>query len=204
MNEYHKINSLYKRDPSGKQVLWGQWSQPEFEYLAGNEWQFTEKVDGTNIRVIWDGHKVDIRGKTDAATLHRDLVANINAMLPETLVGEVFTWDQVCLYGEGYGAGIQKGGVYRPDKSFVLFDVKVGDYWLRRPDVEDVAAKLAIDVVPVIGSGTLTDMEAMVREGFRSRWGDFTAEGIVARPTCELRTRDGKRIITKLKHRDFK
>mgnify|MGYP001604261791 FL=1 len=53
MIEYHKINSLYKRDPRGK-MLFGDYSCPEFEYLQNNEWSFQEKIDGTNIRVRWD------------------------------------------------------------------------------------------------------------------------------------------------------
>ena len=53
MREYHKIQSLFLRDPATQHrtFLHGQWSMPEFEYLADLEWTFTEKVDGTNIRV---------------------------------------------------------------------------------------------------------------------------------------------------------
>jgi hypothetical protein len=123
---------------------------------------------------------------------------------------ELFPWDgittppQICLYGEGYGAKIQKGGLYRPDQSFVLFDVWINGWWLKRKDVHDIAAKLNIDRVPIIGTGTLQAMEHMVRQGFNSQWGPFPAEGIVARPAVELRTRRGDRVITKLKTRDFR
>ena len=37
----------------------------------------------------------------------------------------------------------------------------------------------------------------------RSTWGDFEAEGIVARPKTELMARNGSRLITKIKCRDF-
>ena len=112
--------------------------------------------------------------------------------------------DNGCLYGEGYGPKIQKGGGnYRADQDFVLFDVKVGDFWLQRGDVEDVAKKLGLDVVPIIGEGTLAEMVELARQGFKSRWGDFIAEGIVARPSVELRSRNGSRLITKIKHSDF-
>ena len=111
--------------------------------------------------------------------------------------------DGGCLYGEGYGTKIQSGGNYRPDQDFVLFDVNVGGWWLQRPAIEDVAAKFAMDVVPVIGRGTLHDAITMARSGFNSQWGNFLAEGIVARPVVELKTRNGSRIITKIKHRDF-
>lgn len=85
----------------------------------------------------------------------------------------------------------------------VLFDVNVGQWWLQRNDVEDVAQKLGVDVVPVIGDGTLHDAVAQAKAGILSTWGDFQAEGIVARPKTELKTRNGHRIITKIKCRDF-
>ncbi len=64
----------------------------------------------------------------------------------------------ITLYGEGYGGGIQKGGSEYTSKtkggavSFRLFDVLVGETWLRRSDVEDVAEKLVIKTVPLIPS----------------------------------------------------
>ena len=110
-----------------------------------------------------------------------------------------------CLYGEGYGPKIQKGGGnYRKDQSFVLFDVKIGNWWLQRKDVESIAGELGIDIVPIIGDGSLKDMVEMMMTGFNSTWGDFKAEGIVARPMIELKARSGQRIITKIKYNDFK
>lgn len=46
-------------------------------------------------------------------------------------------------------------------------------------------------------------MIGITREGFTSTWGDFIAEGIVARPEVELFDRMGQRIITKIKYNDF-
>ncbi len=114
--------------------------------------------------------------------------------------------EEVILYGEGYGAKIQKGGgnYIKDGVDFVLFDVRVGKIWLQRKDVEDVANKLGLGIVPILGYGTLIQMIDMVEKGFNSQWGDFPAEGIVARPIVEIQTRMGNRIITKLKHRDFK
>ena len=65
------------------------------------------------------------------------------------------------------------------------------------------AQKLGLDVVPIIGRGTLRVMVERARQGFQSMWGQFLAEGIVARPAVELRTRSGHRLITKIKHKDF-
>jgi hypothetical protein len=207
MKEYHKIQTIFKRDPAThhKTLLEEDFSLPEFQYLSHNEWVFTEKVDGTNIRVIFDKEKIIFGGKTDDAQIPAYLVQRLNErFLPQLDVFKVSFPDGVCLYGEGYGAKIQKGGGnYRKDQDVVLFDMKIGDWWLQREDVEQIAKQLAIEIVPIIGNGTLYDMIEMTRKGFKSQWGDFLAEGIVARPKVELKTRSGERIITKIKHKDF-
>lgn len=214
MNQYHKIQSLYKRDEKGK-MLFGQYSLPEFEYLRDNTWVFTEKVDGTNIRVMYSGGELSFGGKTDNAQIPANLVNKLRELFKVESFYELFqaieiddSWEypNVCLYGEGYGAKIQKGGGnYIPGGvNFVLFDVKIGDWWLKREDVENIAHKLSISVVPILGEGTLDELRHRCEEGFKSQWGDFIAEGIVARPKIELKDRAGNRIITKLKHKDFK
>ena len=208
MNEYHKIQTVFKRDMetrNGKTLLEGQWTLPEFEYLADNTWVFTEKVDGTNIRIMFKDGAITFGGKTDSAQIPAQLVARLNErFLPMAeKLSEVFGCD-ACLYGEGYGAKIQKvGGNYRQDQDFVLFDVRVGEWWLQRKGVEDIASKLGIDIVPIIGEGTIYDAIEQAKRGIKSTWGDFQAEGIVARPKVELKTRNGQRIITKIKCRDF-
>lgn len=216
MKEYHKIDTVFKRDPNNKfkTLIEGDYSNESFAYLANNEWVFTEKVDGTNIRVMCPPHQengaqygITFGGKTDDARLPAFLVEKLQQRFmtieQRQRLAEVFP-SGGCLYGEGYGAKIQKGGGnYRRDQDFVLFDVKVGDWWLQRANVEDVAVKLGLDVVPIIGRGTLPEMVDRARAGFHSIWGPFTAEGIVARPSVELKTRNGERLITKIKHRDF-
>lgn len=205
MKEYHKINTIFKRDRTTNRIIEGDYSCPEFKYLADNVWIWTEKVDGTNIRVMFKNGIIMFGGKTDSAQIPSQLVTRLNErFLPlAEKMQDVFGCD-VCLYGEGYGAKIQKGGGnYRQDQDFVLFDVKVGDWWLKREDVEDVSVKLGIDVVPIIGEGSLYNAVDYAKSGIVSKWGDFQAEGIVVRPKIELRFRNGNRIITKIKCRDF-
>lgn len=208
MEEYYKIQTVFKRDPENryKTLLHGDYSIPEFEFLKDNEWVFTEKVDGTNIRVIYATDGIEFRGKTDRAQLPSELIKRLNErFLPQLKTFESgFSDGGVCLYGEGYGLKIQAGGKYRQDQDFVLFDVKIGGWWLQRKDVEDIAVQFGLDVVPIIGSGTLLDMVKKTQVGFNSIWGEFKAEGIVARPATELRTRSGSRLITKIKHKDFR
>lgn len=216
MKTYHKITTVFKRDPANMRYVFdGQWSEPEFEYLANNEWVWTEKVDGTNIRVMWDGESVTFGGKTDNAQMYVPLMQRLRELFDTASKHEelkklfgVKNPDKeisVCLYGEGYGAKIQKGGGnYRADGvDFVLFDVMVGGWWLQRKDVEGIAVNLGIKVVPIVGKGTLFEAVEYVRNKPQSQWGEFQSEGLVCRPATELVTRSGKRIITKIKCRDF-
>lgn len=208
MSEYHKIPTVFKRDPdnSYKTLLEGDYATEALAYLANNEWEFTEKVDGTNIRVILNpGHAPQFGGRTDRAQIPATLLGALQERFfsQSRVLANAFP-DGAVLYGEGYGAKIQKaGGSYRSDQDFVLFDVRVGAWWLERAAVEDIADKFDIDVVPVIGRGTLPDMVTAARNGITSKWGDFEAEGIVARPMVELEDRAGRRIITKIKCKDF-
>ena len=212
MNGYHKIQTVFKRDPETdfKTLIYGDYSLPEFEYLKDNKWIYTEKVDGTNIRVIFNENRIFFKGKTDKAQLQVSLFDRLNDIfLPQLeTFKNIFNDMEIpyaCLYGEGYGPKIQKGGGnYRKDQSFVLFDVKIGSWWLQRKDIESIAGKLGLDIVPIIGDGSLKNMVEMAMIGFNSTWGDFKAEGIVARPMVELKARSGQRIITKIKYKDFK
>ena len=52
---YHKIDTIWKRDPSTGKIIEGLFSRDEFLYLTDYEWEWTEKIDGTNIHVIRSG-----------------------------------------------------------------------------------------------------------------------------------------------------
>ena len=66
-----------------------------------------------------------------------------------------------------------------------------------------MSKSLSIDVVPIIGEGTLNDAIEKTKMGSHSTWGSFNAEGLVMRPKVELFDRFGDRIIAKIKTRDF-
>ncbi len=204
--KYHKIKTVYERDPENKYktLIMGKYATPEFEYLKNNTWIFTEKVDGTNIRIMWNGEKMRFGGRTDNAQIPTFLYDRLGDLFSETLLHNAFVASEVVLFGEGYGAKIQKGGGnYNPDGvDFVLFDVYIG-MWLRREDVEAIATDLEIGVVPIVGEGTLAAAVDMAMDGITSMWGDFRAEGLVMRPEVDLCTRAGHRIISKIKTKDF-
>ena len=203
--EYHKIQTAFKRDAKN-QIVPGDWSLPELAYLADVPWRWTEKVDGTNIRVHWDGERVTIGGRTDNAQIPTFLLAAIQPKLAPEIFRVAFPdSNDVTLYGEGYGAKIQSGGHYRPDCDLVLFDTRVGPWWLLPDAVADVASKVGLDVVPeVLWNTTLTQAVAQVEAAsIVSRWPGARIEGIVGTPAVPLYNRNGERIIVKLKLRDF-
>lgn len=206
MIKYHKINSIFKRNPENHKLMIGDYSKVEYKYLENNEWEWTEKVDGTNIRVGWVPLKklIEIRGRTDNAQLHIDLVEEIQRLFTIEKLDNIFPCSDVVFYGEGYGAGIQKGGKYSEKKRFLLFDIQINGYWQERKNVEGIADNMEILYVPVVGKGTLLEGVELIKRGLISKWGNFEAEGIVARPAKELFGRNMERIILKIKHKDFK
>jgi hypothetical protein len=87
-----------------------------------------------------------------------------------------------------------------------VFDVLVdGKWWLNWENTCDVAAKLGLDVVPFVGRMDLAYATAMVKTGFQSRLNDgkAKAEGLVGRTLEPLFDTSGKRLIVKLKTKDF-
>ena len=209
MIEYNKIETLWERDMDGsKKLIEGKFRNPTVEYLKDNTWVFTEKVDGTNIRVHWNGHKVIFGGRTEDAQIPSHLLNKLIEMFgsdeAEQIFEQKFGEMEVILFGEGYGPKIQKGGSYRPDVSFILFDVLIGGNYQPRESVEDIARAFGIDIVPIILEGTIQDGVDFVKSGPKSTMGTAMMEGLVGRPKIEMRDRCGKRVIVKIKVRDFK
>lgn len=213
--EYPKIETVFQRDISGtKKLIEGQYRDETVEYLAGLEWIATEKIDGTNVRVCWDGHAVEFKGRTDSAQLPAALFAKLNQLFGgeqnEQLFEQAWGETPVMLCGEGYGAKIQGcGWRYIPDGvSFRLFDVFIPsqNLWLRRDSVLDVARTFGVECAPAVASGTLMELVAYVKCRPCSQIAadsSLLMEGVVARPAVELKNRRGGRVIVKIKARDF-
>jgi hypothetical protein len=209
--EYGKIETLYERDEKTFKVRVGELKNRTYSLLKA--WHWTEKVDGTNIRCIWKDGKLVFGGKTDNAQIHADLIKWLyENVTPEKIRVAFPDVDgipaDVVIYGEGFGAGIQKGGGdYSPIKKLIVFDVLVsGKWWLSYENVSDVAGKLSLEVVPSFGEMKLEDATEFVRAGFKSKCAinlGKEAEGLVGRPLETLYDKKGHRLITKLKTKDF-
>jgi len=208
MHKYGKIENLYKFDPETNGRL-DVFTDPVFEYLAGADWHLTEKIDGTNIRLIFDNDgRMEIRGRSDKAQLDGELVENI-----ERQMHGVLKMYNKTIYGEGCGEGIQKGGRYGK-KHFVAFDLcdhKYGRGWFwPRQEAFELFDAYGIRRVPTVAQPLHLDSNLwaaydLVQEGLISQYaGDGElAEGIVAVPMADIIDGFMERIIVKIKTRDY-
>lgn len=200
---------------------------------AGATWVATEKVHGANFVVAIAGGEVAFGKRKDwlapdAAFFGWQLLAPELTDCARELAAGVGAAQVVC-YGELYGGGyphadvaalpgmapVQTGIWYAPDVRWIVFDVLVatGDdddgELLAFADVEQVAARAGIDVVPVLGRGRLGDLERVpvsaptelpARLGLPPIAGNLR-EGFVLKP--DRRIAPGVRPIVKRKLPDF-
>lgn len=209
MITYNKIETLYNRDMDGsKKLIEGEFRNETIKFLKDMTWQFTEKIDGTNIRIMWDGHKITYGGRTERANIPAHLMNKLIELFgndeTEQLFEQIFGEKEVILFGEGYGAKIQGcGGLYRSDVSFILFDVMINGNYQSREMVECAAKQFNLEIVPILFEGTLDEGVAYVKTKPMSTIGKAPMEGLVARPKVELQDRCGNRMIVKIKVKDF-
>ena len=210
MGEYHKIPNIFLRSTETKKIVEGEYSNEALYFLRNTMWDFTEKIDGTNIRIIWDGHKIEIKGRTDKAQIPSALLNRLMELFAgeanEEIFERAFGEKEVMLIGEGYGANIQGcGGLYRPDQDFILFDVMIGGNYQPREAVTEIAHLFNLDIVPTVCRGTLKDGVDFVKKQPLSQIAkkSLVIEGVVGRPYVELQDRCGNRVIVKIKAHDF-
>lgn len=91
MKEYTKIDTIFKRDIDGtKKLIEGDFRNDAVEFLKDSEWIFTEKVDGTNIGIVWDGHRVSYQGRTERANIPAHLMNELIKIFGTNEAEEMF------------------------------------------------------------------------------------------------------------------
>jgi hypothetical protein len=219
MKTYPKINTIFERDLTKSKkkppIILGTWSEPEFEYLKDSQWDGYEKLDGQNIRIQFYPNRGErfVKGKEDAAKFFEGVEELLKAIFTVELLSKVFPTKEkeyeVCLYGEVYGAGVP--ALDKPGKipysdyiNFSLIDVKIGNWWLSKESVSNIANDLNLNATQIAFKGTLIQAIEFVKKGFKSLVNnDVDAEGLVLFPALQLYNRKGERIVTKLKTKDF-
>lgn len=237
MIEYPKTENLLARDPDTHKLRLDEYRDPNFAQIK--HWHVTEKIDGTNMRLVYMprnkgvGQAVEVRGRSDRANVHPDLRAAMIDMFPvddlsrvfDEFIGEqrIMEGAAVTIFGEGYGAGIQKGGgLLSPTKTFRMFDVMyhwpLTEYgtseqgtpykhsWCQPSTVEFLAGELGVPMVPIIIQQAETqDVIDIVLGGFVSHVAPLAVvpEGVVARTDPYLYNERGSRVMFKLKGADL-
>ena len=217
--EYSKIQTLFKRDDAGI-IIPTEFTYPEFEFMKDCKFRGELKVDGTNTRIIvmpsspYNKAFIEFKGRTDKAQMPSQLLEELNRLFDEEKIINYFNNsdkdfnEPIIIYGEGYGKKIQScGGKYCKDHAkFIVFDIKIGEWWLNRESIEQICKDLNLEVVPIMGYFTLQEAIDFVKTGFKDPIAEenLDAEGLVLKTDLNIRRRNGERIITKIKTCDFR
>lgn len=213
MYKYTKIETPFKRDMDGtKKLIEGDFRSEAVDYLSRNQWFFSEKVDGCCLGIYWDGYRVNYQGRTERANIPTHLMNRLIEIFgtneAEEMFEQMFGEREVVLFGEGYGAKIQKGGGnYISDGcDFILFDVYIpsSDTWLQWDGMTSVADAFGINHVPHIMTGTIQEAVDYVKTKPVSHINpNHEMEGLVGKPLVDFYDRNHNRVMVKIKVRDF-
>lgn len=202
--EYPKINSLWKRDDAHN-LIENDYARAEFG--AFKKWRVEEKIDGTNIRIYVQNGTINVKGRTNKATVPTEVLAFLSR---EEFLQKLscFGANPVELFGEGFGGNIQIGKNYRNDVAFILFDVYMNGKWCSREEVWELAQKLGLDYPADLGMMTEQDIVAFVKSKPTGKYNDtgYPMEGVIARsePLVRFNEQTADPVIWKLKVKDFK
>ena len=205
MREYQKIESLYRFDAEKKGFV-KEFYNPIVEYLKDLHWCGTEKIDGTNIRIYWNGIKFELAGRTDNAEVPKAIQEIFNEMFNadmEVIFEQRFGKKDVYLFCEGYGGKIQKGA-YSCETKLIGFDIMIDDTYLDKENSQKIFKELGIEFVPVMAFENLQqaiNYVENVEESIQCK-GD-KIEGLVCYPIKRIYDHQGNRIIVKIKKKDL-
>jgi Rnl2 family RNA ligase len=196
---------------------------------AGGEWVSTLKIHGANYSIWSNGEDVRhakrsgwIEGESfygDYNFNYDENVKQIRQHIKSHLNSDA---DVVAVYGEIYGGlydhpdverdksavRVQKEVQYRPDNSFIAFDIRVDGKLIDHDRVVYLCDKFGIPHVPVLGRGSFDDLLKMdvkfldpIGEilGLPPIPGNY-AEGWVLKPVVPKFFGNGERIILKGKN----
>ena len=212
MIEYQKILTLYKFSMDTYEFV--NIIHDEYvDYLKDLVWLISEKVDGMNIRVHYDGHRVEWNGRTDKANLPKEVEQLLQTTFgdSEIIFEQLFGEKDVILFMECYGGKIQ-GGLYGGAERLIGFDVMINGEYIDKRNIEGIFNRFNVPCVEfgeVKGLKTVVDM---VKDAISSpeknisklcEKGTTVIEGYVCVPKCRIYDNQGNRIIVKIRVRDI-
>jgi hypothetical protein len=202
---YPKIDEIYKRDEKGNFIN-GVFSRPEIEYLKDNLWNATEYIDGINIRIIWDKKNITFRGKKDAD----DIPKNLLNMLHDRFTFKVFDKElhgvDTIFFCESVGKGIKESEKYLSPSSEIdifLLDTTIVGLWGDDSILEKISQIFNIKIRPIVGVNTLNNILRDLPNIKSKIKNDQIVDGVVCKPIFDLSDRIYRRIMCKIKIKDF-
>ena len=193
-----------KEKPAQKKI----YREAELEYLAKNLWAYKRKLNGENMRVLWDGEQAIWNGKTNDFKTDAETIDYMNSIFQEEIFEEKFGREkQVLLFGERMAPNSQGNELKLEKVEFVLFDVKIGDTWLEPENLYVIAKYFNIRTCydfmrPEDKKRNYVDtLENLINATVNGKFKDW--EGIVASPATGLYNRKGERLICKIKNHDY-
>jgi Rnl2 family RNA ligase len=185
------------------------------------KWHVSEKIDGANFQFITNGKEVRVASRnqfvdqtfyncSEVIERYTDKVLRLKQEhFPDA--------EQVSVYGEMFGRGIQNKVFYTDGKDFMAFEVQVDGKVL---DTDWTARYLALVEIPMTPSfGVFDDLDEALAfsNEFNSKVvdilhpdsvceydpGENLAEGLVLKPVEPVYTSNGSRVIIKNKNEKF-
>ena len=196
----------------GNSVTYGIYNK-KIDFIKKLPCVATEKIDGTNIRIYWDGHRIEWAGRTDKS----EIPAEVKSLLEDKFVDSEIIFEQnfgdkeVYLNCEAFGGKIQ-GGLYGGKERLILFDACVNGKYASRNDLFWFSDLFGLKVVR---AKVLEDWDEAVKYvldikknpqdhiSCECENGTTVEEGLVVRPLVQLYDENGNRLQAKMKVRDF-
>ena len=213
--KYEKFSSPFKKDDKFLNI------EELSQELPKGKWIVIEKIDGTNIRIILTkpeengervihigSRKLILNPSDKGSNVYLDCLKDVNLNKLREYFKDIDS--TVVIYGEGHGAGVQKGGIYSPKKSFRVFDIRIGRAYQNFDYVQKVCVDNQMNLVPIFGdvdclhfNGFITDLkhfnETLIKGGTGGK-----PEGLVYKFEPVLLNKYGERLIFKSKFKDYK
>lgn len=226
---YDKILAPFARDTAkSKYVDIVKFSRPEFEMLANVKWNWTLKIDGSNVNVIWDGERASYVGHTEKTQFNERTKKFLDETFctpeAETVFEDLYGKQPVKISMELVSKDMNQNYGYFDGAVFVfdIFNGSTGKVWTSEETLNAFVSKFEgsnVLVAPFIGYMSIWDAVDVAR-AYEAIWnrhpekwseerivknplGPYMIEGLVGRLPYELFNNNGDRVITKVKCKDY-
>ena len=150
VHKYPSIPNVFEKmkiPNTGTRYRHGAWTSPELASLHNTTWHGTEKIDGTNIRIGWDGTTATFHGREhkqgNLPPDHTGIPQLLKTTFSTAALAAAYPGKPLTFYVEAFGPGIARlGRLYGTQPQLRLLDVYINDIWLEPHNLRNVAETL--------------------------------------------------------------